>query len=218
MKTPITPARLREHLSYSWWKYLLAAAGCCLLWNLVFAVTAPQVPEDRKLDVYFYAYGNAEAAQAWFDGVREKEFPDQKISVEFILPDDAYGSMALTARVFAGEGDLMILPRSVFQTYSGEGLFIPLEEMPDIPAACEAAGVNLERGWRMNTDEGVRHLYGIPLAGLDTLRSWIAADSDCYLSIRVRNGNDENAAALLRTILREMLPALIPGEQITLPD
>ena len=71
MKTPLTKERLQSHFQYDWWKYLLSVLLCFLGWNLLFAVTAPQVPEEKKLDLMAYAVGDQEAAGAWLEELRE---------------------------------------------------------------------------------------------------------------------------------------------------
>ena len=48
MKTPVNAASLKHHLTYNWWKYVLALLAGTMLVNLVFTVTAPRVPEEKK--------------------------------------------------------------------------------------------------------------------------------------------------------------------------
>ncbi len=212
MKTPLTKERLQSHFQYDWWKYLLSVLLCFLGWNLLFAVTAPQVPEEKKLDLMAYAVGDQEAAGAWLEELREARYPDQELfSASFIIPDEQYGQMVLSTRIFAGEGDLYILPRANFQTLASEGLFVPLEEVEGLTDAFAARGISIDRGWRRLEETGERHLYGLPVSALSPLRDWFVSPDDLYLSVRVSNGNDANALALLRDLTEGMLPP-IPAE------
>ena len=73
----------------------------------------------------------------------------------------------------------------------------------------EAAGINIERGWRKNQDTNERHLYGLPTSSLNMIPSWTySTSSEMYLTVRVYNGNDENAEKLLRIMLRDSMPAV----------
>ena len=49
--TPLNMKTLKNHLHYSWWKYALMAVLCVLFWDLFFTMTAPRVPEDKKVEV-----------------------------------------------------------------------------------------------------------------------------------------------------------------------
>ena len=208
MKTPLTKERLLSHFQYDWWKYLLAVGLCFLGWNLFFTVTAPQVPEDKRIDLMAYGLGDQEAADAWLEELRAERYPEQeRFSAAFITPDEQYGQMVLSTRVFAGEGDLYILPRTVFQTYASEGLFVPLEDLDGLADAFASRGISVERGWRRLSESGERHLYGVPVSALAPMRGWFLAADDLYLSLRVRTGNDETALQVLQDIVSRMLPA-----------
>ena len=208
MKTPLTKERLLSHFQYDWWKYLLAVGLCFLGWNLFFTVTAPQVPEDKRIDLMAYGLGDQEAADAWLEELRAERYPEQeRFSAAFITPDEQYGQMVLSTRVFAGEGDLYILPRTVFQTYASEGLFVPLEDLDGLADAFASRGISVERGWRRLSESGERHLYGVPVSALAPMRGWFLAADDLYLSLRIRTGNDETALQVLQDIVSRMLPA-----------
>ena len=208
MKTPLTKERLLSHFQYDWWKYLLAVGLCFLGWNLFFTVTAPQVPEDKRIDLMAYGLGDQEVADAWLEELRAERYPEQeRFSAAFITPDEQYGQMVLSTRVFAGEGDLYILPRTVFQTYASEGLFVPLEDLDGLADAFASRGISVERGWRRLSESGERHLYGVPVSALAPMRSWFLAADDLYLSLRIRTGNDETALQVLQDIVSRMLPA-----------
>ena len=205
MKTPVTPEKMKDHLHYNWWKYVLLVVLTLSAWSIFFEVTAHRAPEDKRLAVLVYGLGESQEAQLWLDSVRERDFPDQEeFVVEYLTPDETYGSMVLSTRIFAGDGDLLILPREVAQSYMAEGFYQPLEETEGILALCEEMGINVERGWRRNTETGERHLLAIPVSGLPRVQGWLYNTAeDYYLGVRVSGGNDENAMALMKIILQD---------------
>ena len=52
MKTPLTKERLKHHLAYNSWKYLLLVVLCVLGWNLIYTTTAYRPPAEKIVDVY----------------------------------------------------------------------------------------------------------------------------------------------------------------------
>ena len=205
--TPLNMKTLKNHLHYSWWKYALMAVLCVLFWDLFFTMTAPRVPEDKKVEVYVYGYGESEPFSAYLESIRTQDMPDmEEISCVYTAPDDTNGLMVLYTHIAAGEGDLFLLPRDNFQTYAGDGLFVALDEVDGIMEMCEEAGINLERGWRKNRETGERHLYGIPANGFKVLPDFVYSSHNLFLSIRVMNGNEEGAETLLKLFLQSFLP------------
>ena len=59
MKTPLTKERLKHHLAYNSWKYLLLVVLCVLGWNLIYTTTAYRPPVEKIVDVYLCSgYGD----------------------------------------------------------------------------------------------------------------------------------------------------------------
>ena len=205
MKTPLTPERLKEHLRYSWWKYVLLVALTIGFWNIFFAVTAYRPPKDRKLTILIYGSGDYEAAQVWLDSVREAHFPGQELfTADFVMKDETYGTLALNTRLIAGDIDLLLVPREEMLSMAEGGFLMPLEDKEGIQDLCGAAGADTSRGWRRDTAAGERHLLWIPAGGLPRLKSWLYVDSSDYcLAVQIASGNRENALELLREILRD---------------
>ena len=214
MDTPLNLPRVKEHLRYNWWKYVLLVALSLVIWNLYFSMTAYRPPEDKKLVTLIYASGDYPTAQMWLDTVREEHFPDQEeFTAEFVVQDETYGTMVLSTRMVVGDVDLVVVPRSEALSYAESGLLLSLEDKGDIPALCEAAGVDIQRGWWRNTAAGERHLLWIPVSGLPRVCSWLYADpADFCLGIRIQCGNEDNAVELVRLLLQDAAqnPAAAP--------
>ena len=43
----ITKKWLKNHFAYSWWKYLVLTVACVMGVDMLFAMTAYRVPEDK---------------------------------------------------------------------------------------------------------------------------------------------------------------------------
>lgn len=215
MKTPITKKRLKQHFTYSWWKYALLVAIAFFGWDIVYSVTAYRPPQEKIVDLYIYGVTVSDDLQAYLDGVHENEMPDmEQMDVVTLIPDQTYGAMILSTRMAAAEGDLYILPKEFFQNYAGDGYFVPLEDIPGLTDTLESAGINLERSWRRLTDTDEKHLYGIPISALPGFSQYIITEEESWLCLFVRNDNDENAVKLLNILVRDMLqpPEEIPAE------
>ena len=207
MKTPINAETLRHHLTYSWWKYVLVLIAGIFLVNLIFTVTAPRIPEDKRVDFYIYGLSDSESLNAYMEKIRSEEMPDMEIMTSLTMfPNDAYGPMQLMTYMSAQEGDVFLLTRDEFLSYASSGAFLPLEDDEELMGIFNEAGIDLRRGWRTLADSDETHLYGIPADMLPGLNALCYADNG-FLTVTVYNGNQENVMKFLRILCRDMLVA-----------
>lgn len=211
MKTPLNSAALKQHFTYSWWKYLLIALLVFGLVDIIFTVTAYRVPPEKKVEFYIYGYMDPSGAlQQYLGSVRENEMPEmEEITCMTLVADNMYGPMQLMTYLAAGEGDVYLLSREEFLSYAASGSLLPLENDEELMAVFTRAGASLQSGWRRNTETGESHLYGIPQDRLPGLARYAVAD-DGYLCIIVNNGNDENVLKFMRILCRDMITAPDP--------
>lgn len=207
MKTPVTSKSLRQHFTYNWWVYLLIALLAFGLVDLLYTVTAYRSPRDKTIGFYVYGYVNDTGISAYMNNVRETEMSDmEEMTPVMLAMDDTYGPMQLMTYLSAGEGDIYMLPREQFLNYSMGGSMVPLENDAELMALFDAAGVNLQSGWRKETETGENHLYGIPQDKLPGLIQYAYAQ-DGFLCVPLTGGNQENAMKFLRILCRDMLTA-----------
>ena len=205
MKTPINAETLRHHFTYSWWKYVLVLIAGIFLVNLIFTVTAPRIPEDKRVDFYIYGLSDSESLNAYMEKIRSEEMPDMEIMTSLTMfPNDAYGPMQLMTYMSAQEGDVFLLTRDEFLSYASSGAFLPLEDDEELMGIFNEAGIDLRRGWRTLADSDETHLYGIPADMLPGLNALCYADNG-FLTVTVYNGNQENVMKFLRILCRDML-------------
>ncbi len=211
MKTPVNSRTLRQHLTYSWWKYALIIVLGAFAVNMYFTTTAYRTPNEKKVDMYVYGYADETSFQAYLDRVRETEMPDmEELRMLLLTTDATYGAMQLSTYIAAAEGDVYLLPRDNFVSMASQGVWIPLEEDEELMSLFSEAGISLQGGWRRNADEGVSHLYGIPVSALAGLENTLYAENG-YISLLVSGGNDANALKFLRILCRDMLaPRSVP--------
>jgi len=205
MKTPLTKKKLREHIRYHGWKYVLLVVLSIFGWNLIFTTTAYRPGPEKIVDVYAYGNVTADSLQVYMAYVQHEKMPDmEQMKANVIMEDGTYDSYILTTRVAAAEGDIYILPRDRFETFSAEGMLAPLEGETGLMSVL--SGANLERGYwyRKNssdeTGERERHLYGIPLSAIPNIDRLIEGYTDpdnTYACVIVNNGNDANVIRFL---------------------
>ncbi len=208
MKTPITREKFQNHITYSSWKYILLVAVAIFGWNIIYSMTQYQPPEEKKVILGVYSYGEDVNITPYMQRVQQELLPEMEdVSAQYIVPDETYGVMILSTRIAARECDMYVLPRTEFQNYAAQGAFMPLDEvLPELIADLEAAGVSLSRGYRTNDETGEKHQYGIPCADLPGMLSMLQCDTrDMYAAIFFDTGNDENVVTFFNQFIRDMM-------------
>ena len=207
MKTPFNSQALKYHLAYSWWKYLLIVLLSFGLVDLLYSVTAYRPPRDKTVGFFVYGYMDEARLSDYMNNIRETEMSDmEEMNSQLLIDDSTYGPMQLMTYLAAGEGDVYLLPREEFLSNAANGALVPLENDAELLSIFDAAGVNLQSGWRRETETGDTHLYGIPQDRLPGLAQY-AYSQDGYLCLIISGRNTENAAKFLRILCRDMIVA-----------
>ena len=205
MKTPVTGRKIREKLTYSWWKYALVIVLGAFAVNLHYTVSTYRPPADKKIDLYMLGTIDDDGMRDYVNRVHETRMPDmEEMSVLLLTKDSDYGNMQLTTFVGAGEGDVYLLPRDEFVTLAASGAWEPLEDVPEITSLFTERDLNIQSGWRTDNGTGETHLYGIPVSRLPGLKKYVLTDN-AYLSILVTGGNRENCLRFLRILCEDMM-------------
>ena len=205
MKTPVNSRTVRQHLTYSWWKYALLIILGALAVNLYFTVTAYHSPANKKIDLYIYGLADETGLNAYLSEVREEQMPDMEELHALAMSTDAtYGPMQLSTYVAAGEGDVYFLPRDEFLSFASSGAWVPLEEDQELMELFSSRDLSLQSGWRRSSETGESHLYGLPLSQIPGIRNYLYVENG-YLCVLITNGNDENVMKFLRIFCEDML-------------
>ena len=216
MKTPVSAESLRQHFTYNWWKYLLLAVIGFFAVDLLYTVTAPRTPAEKKVEFYIYGYSNQEQLDEYMAGVNRDYMPDMEyMGSHLITNDGTYGPMMLMTYMAAGEGDVYLLPRDQFLSLAAQGALLPLEDNRELMDWFNERGLSLQNGWRKNTETGETHLCGIPQDKIPGLIQYAYAQ-DGYVCVVVTGGNIENTMKFLNYMVRDLAEA--PAEESPAPE
>lgn len=206
IKTPVTAARVRTHLTYYAWAYILVIVAAIFGWNLLYTVTAYRSPEDKRIDLYIQSTSVSDtAAESFLKPIWDQYVPDMEVVDAVMLSADTqdyYTSMQLMVYAMSQEGDIYILTSSDFKNYAAQGLFLNLQPYIE-DNTLHVDDIDLSAGYvALTNDEGVpegdRQLFGIPLYTLYGYMDGLGLDNrDMVLGVTAYNGNDDNVLAFL---------------------
>ena len=204
-------ARLKKHLAYDGWKYLLVIAVCWFGWEMLYTTTAYRSPQEKRIDVMIMsATASDEVVEAFLKPIWEEATPDMEL-VEGVslLPggtDDYYSNMNLTVKLYAGEGDIYFLPQDTFKSLALNGSFLPLDDLIS-EGLIDASGINVDTARltviNEDTGESSSHLYGIPTDTLYAYMDGMQFDNrNAVMAIAVNNQNDDNVVTFFNALLQ----------------
>ena len=206
-KQKITKKWLKNHISYSWWKYLLLAASCVFCVDLLFSVTAYRAPEEKKVEVYILNdYVNAEAVREELAPAFFERCPDQEeltvLNIN-IGSDDMYARMQFTTYVAAHQGDVYLLPAGELAglTQDGPDAFVDLTPYL-LSGVIDAKDIDTSAGIMKNAD-GTTGIYAIPADSLYGLLAYGNDPAGSVLCMTSFGGNDEHASKVLNLLIEQ---------------
>ena len=204
-------AQLKKHLTYEWWKYLLVIALCWFGFELLYTTTAYRSPQDKRIDVMIMsATASDEVVGSFLKPIWEEATPDMELVEGLSLlpggPDDYYSNMNLTVKLYAGEGDIYLLPHDVFKNLALGGAFVGLDEYIS-EGRINIEGLNADKCRLTLVDEetgtATTELYGIPTDELYGFMDGMQFDNrNAVMAIAVNNGNDENVVTFFNALLQ----------------
>ncbi len=211
IRTPINKDRLKHHLAYNSWKYVLVAVVGVSMWSLIYTQTAYRSPQDKRIDVYVKtSTTTSERMDAFLAPIWHSTVPDMETvsSVALMQLDDEYTSNTqLMLYLATGEGDLYLLPAKDFKTFAAQGSFVALDEYV-ASGALNVEGVDLKSGYvaTYNEDDELNttaYLYGIPLDSYYGYMSNMNLDNrGMYMCIAILNQNEDNVVKFMDALLQ----------------
>ena len=106
MDAKITKQRLSRMLSYDWLKIIGMIVGICVVWSLVFTMTATQITPTQKF--YTYSYVGTNFTDAFAKEYKKEVFSYEVIEAKTEVLSSEVNTI-LEARFAVGEGDLIFL-------------------------------------------------------------------------------------------------------------
>ena len=209
IRTPFTRARVRTHFTYHFWIYIVIAAASVFFWNMIYAMTEPRSPEDKRIDLYIQAaMVSDERAKSFLDPIWHETVPEMEtVSTVFMLSSaDEYAKTQLYVYIFAREGDIYLLSTADFKSYAAQGAFLDLTPFIE-SGKLNVEGLDLAGGRLAITDENGlpvegKKQYGIPAYALSGFAGNLGVNTgDMVLSVTVYNGNEENVIKFLNALI-----------------
>lgn len=214
IKTPINKETIKNHMTYSTWKYALMAACVIFGWSLIYTTTAYRSPQNKRVDVYIQSNtASSESIQAFLDPIWKETVPEMETvnGVSMSTIDDYTTSMQLMTYMAAGEGDIYFLTEQYFKSFAGQGSFLALEDLV-ADGTIQVDDVELSKGYVAYVEEyddndrpikTSRHLYGIPLDSFYGFMGGMQLDNrGLYAVIIINNQNDENVIPFFNALLQ----------------
>ena len=211
VKGRLDKEKIRNHLAYDFWKYLLLVAGIWFGVDLLFTSTAYRSPQDKRVDIEIMSATVTDDLMAsffqplWQEAVPEMELVEGSILTP-MSDEDMYSDMVLLTRLAAADGDIYMLPMSKFKSLATQGWFLVLDELVE-DGTINAEGLSLDscRLTVVNeeTQTAQTHLYGIPTDTLYGFMDGLQYDNrGNVMAIVVNNGNDDAVIRFFNALLQ----------------
>ena len=214
IKTPITRERIKNHLTYSSWKYVVLAVLAIMGWSLIYTTTAYRSPQDKRIDLYVQtATSTQEIMDAFLEPIWKEVTPEMETVSSVVLTtiDEYTTFMQLSAYMAAGEGDIYFLTDQYYKMMASSGALMELEELV-ADGTIDVGDVDLSKGYVAVVDaydendvpiSSSRHLYGIPLDSFYGFMGGMQLDNrGLYATIMVNNQNDDSVIPFFNALLQ----------------
>ncbi len=202
--------RLRNHIQYDWWKYVVCIIVTIAVWNLITTVTRPQTPPDKKIEIFLVGnYVLEESAMAISDRIIE-DFPNLwEVNINNIARDkedpqlDYMSRQKLMVMLASQTGDIYAFDKEEFAKIVEQGAFIPLDEFIEDNRSL-IGDDRLEKAERIDTEfDSEPHYYGIPMDGLELFKNTGYDVSDKVIGMTIFSENPSMAVEVLKWILND---------------
>lgn len=211
-KVEVNKGTLQNHLHYDWWKYLAGILATIFVWSLVTAMTRPQTPAEKKVDIFLVGdYAMEEKTEPISQRILE-DFPEL-LEINFmniplgIDPQmDMAGRQKLMVMVASQTGDIFILNNEEYEQFAKMGAFIPLDDLIDEEIQQYISLEQLEKYKKSieseDEEEDTRpHIYGIPLKDVTLFKDTGYNTEDKVLGVMVYSENMEKAIEVMKWII-----------------
>lgn len=207
LQLPVTNKRIRTHLTYAWWQYVLLIFLAVFCWNMLYTTTRYRSPDSLKVEWYCESPSTAET-QIMMDELMQKLkgelFPTmEEVTFTPVAYDQTYGDMQLFVWANAGQGDVYTLSKGHFRSLASQGGMADLQPYVD-NGTLNVAGIDLKEGYYTDEETGETFLAGIPIDTLTKLEAYGIFPQGQIMGLLPANGNDENCVKLMNWLLENM--------------
>ena len=219
LETKLTKGSIKDHFSYSLWKYVVAAVLAFFAVDMFYIQTAYHPPEHLRIDVYVRsATATQDSVNAFLEPVWKSTVPEMEtVESVVMLPlgeNDYMAQVQLLTYLAAHQGDIYMLSAADFKQFAAQGAFIPLETLV-AEGEIDTDGIDVTKGYvtLVGSDEAGNdvlmgsHLFGIPTDSLAGFTSCGIDNGNMFLSITQSNENDENVIPFFSALIEAAKPA-----------
>lgn len=206
-KERITKQWLKNHIFYSWWKYLALAAVCVFGVDMLFSMTEYRPPEEKKVEIYvLHDYIEATAVQQALAPLFFEECPEQEeltvLSIN-IGSDDMYARMQFTTYAAARQGDVYMMPVTEFRNLTAE----EYDAFVDLTPYLESGVIDVRdidvSAYTVEHEDGTKGVYAIPSDTLYGLTAYSNDPEGSILCLTAFGGNIDAAAQALNLMIEQ---------------
>ena len=204
-KERMTRKWLKNHVFYSWWKYLLLTAACVFCVDMLFSMTEYRPPEEKKVEIYILNdYVDAAAVREELSPVFFERCPEQEeltvLSIN-IGSDDMYARMQFTTYAAARQGDVYMMPVSEFKNLTAEEYEAFVDLTPYLESGViDIRNIDISR-YRIENEDGTQSVYAIPSDTLYGLTQYGNDPAGSLLCLTAFGENVDHAAQALNLMI-----------------
>jgi len=210
-KIQVNKAALQNHLHYDWWKYVIGIIATVFVWSMVTAMTRPQTPPEKKVDIFLVGGFAFDEALNALSVKMLKDFP-QLLEINFtniVLEGDPQleiaGRQKLMVMLGSQTGDIFVFSREEFEMLARQGAFLPLDGvMDDIIEAKIPYEEMDEHRIAVEDDEGQKgepRIYGLPLNDTVVFDDAFFDVENKVIAVMAYSRNMENAVDVIRWLM-----------------
>ena len=209
LKVKVTKQSIKEHLGYSAWIYILFVILVFAGWDVAYIASQYVPPAEKTVKTVIagtYVIDSittrmAEEGQA---ALSDMELI-QVVSVGLTGEYEAEGYEKLSVMAMAGDGDVYIMRKDVFNTYAKEGMFAPLDEQLQTRFGFVTED-EIKSATFENTKTYEYHTYGIPMARFTKFAQDGVEYYDWIVGVTVFSQNPEGALRMIEHLAQTYMP------------
>lgn len=209
-KIRVDKAAIQNHLHYDWWKYLIGIAATIFIWTMVTAITRPQTPPEKKVDIFLvggFAFDealNALSARMLEDFPELLEINFTNIVLEGDPQLELAGRQKLMVMLGSQTGDIFVFSSEEFEMLARQGAFLPLDVLMDDIIEATIAYEEIDEHRIAIEDEdgqpGEPRIYGLPLKNTAIFEDTFFDVENKVIAVMAYSRNKKNAIEVTRWI------------------
>jgi ABC-type glycerol-3-phosphate transport system substrate-binding protein len=202
-KVRINKEVIRNHFHYDKWKYFLGVALTIFSWSLLAAITEPETPPEKKVDIYLVGGYILEDAAAEYSSTVLADFPELlEVNIYNIAIEGEMGyagRQKLMVMTGSQSGDIYVFPKEDFEVMAELGAFVPLDEYTDLTK--HFTKEQLEEYTKTTEEDPTPRVYGLPISDVEPINNSFFQTENAVMSVMAYSKNSEKALEVMQWII-----------------